>query len=254
MKQLIQQRLQELEHTRHIKIWYACESGSRAWGFASPNSDWDVRFIYSHPLEWYLNLEEHKSMIDLGVDEQDLDFTGWDLRKLLRLMAGSNASPFEWLQSPIVYHDSTDFRAQLWPLAQAYFKPKTTAFHYYGLARNSLKKGMSNGQMDIKKYFYVLRPLLAMRWIVYRQTPPPMEFAPLLEEIKSDAAVYQAIQHLTQAKIAANEGDTIKPVPLIQRYINDTLEVCADLAQALPAPAASYDVLNQFFIQHIHPS
>lgn len=251
MKTTIQQRLQTLAQSHNIHIWYACESGSRAWGFASPNSDWDVRFIYSHPLEWYLALDHQKDTLDLGVDTQDLDFTGWELRKTLRLLAGSNASPFEWLQSPMVYHTAGTFPTDLWTLAQPYFKPRTTAFHYYGLAQKSLKKGLKGGQMDLKKYFYVLRPLLAMRWIIAHQTPPPMEFAPLLEGIRSNQIVYQAIQELVALKKVSQEGDTIPPVPIVQTFIQTTLETYAEQAKALPAEGSSYDALNAFFLQCI---
>ena len=113
MKDLILKRFAELEQERDIKILYACESGSRAWGFASPNSDWDARFIYVHKRDWYLSIHDRKDMLDFDIDANELNLTGWELRKLLRLMSGSNASPFEWLQSPMVYMDVNNFRANL---------------------------------------------------------------------------------------------------------------------------------------------
>lgn len=252
MQQIIQKRLKDLEQTHQIRIWYACESGSRAWGFASPNSDRDVRFIYSHSLDWYLRLKEGNSTLDLGVDTDLLDFTGWELRKTLRLLTNSNASPFEWLQSPIIYKSIVDFQTELWQLAQAYFNPKAVAFHYYGLAKNSLKRGMKNGQMDLKKYFYVLRPLLALRWVLTQQTPPPMEFAPLLEAIKADIEVYRAIHQLVHTKKAAQEGDSIRPVPLIQRYIKDSLADFESQLSALPVASTPHQALNHFFASCIH--
>lgn len=247
MNKLIQQRLRVLEREHSIKILYACESGSRAWGFASPNSDWDVRFIYVHTQDWYMSIDEKKDMLDFAIDENELDLSGWELRKTLRLFRGSNASPFEWLQSPIVYSDPYDFRATLWRLASDYFKPRSTAFHYLGLAKSSSKKGLKDGLMDIKKYFYVLRPLLAACWICEGRGIPPMELAPLLELVQDQSELYQAIQVLTAKKIAAQEGDYTEPIPIIQEFIDLKLNECGRIAKDLPADQQDIAPLNQLF-------
>lgn len=247
MQQLIQERLKALEKERNITILYACESGSRAWGFASPNSDWDVRFVYAHSMDWYLQINEQKDQIDLDIDANELDLSGWELRKLLRLFGRSNASPFEWLQSPIVYADPYNFKEKLWHLQAEYFKPKAVAYHYLGLAKNAAKKGLLDGLMDIKKYFYVLRPLLAAYWICHRKTVPPMEFAPLLEQIKEQTALYEAIQALTMKKIAALEGDKTDPVPIIQDFIEQQLITLSAQTVDLPAHSPTSDNLNNLF-------
>ncbi|MFK7798389.1 MAG: nucleotidyltransferase domain-containing protein [Aureispira sp.] len=247
MRDKILAGLQTLEKERNIKILYACESGSRAWGFASPNSDWDVRFIYVHPKDWYLSIQDKKDMIDLGVDAEDLDFTGWELRKFLRLMAGSNASPYEWLQSPIVYKEENNFRTVLQAAFPAYFKARSTAFHYLGLAKSSLKKGLVDQQMDIKKYFYILRPLLAAHWILNQATVPPMEFAPLLAQLEDNTVLHTTIVELTKAKVAANEGDKIVPIPLIQEFIVQALEEYPEQAKLLPTTNGDYELLDDFF-------
>lgn len=252
MKKLIITRLKQLEAEHNIRILYACESGSRAWGFASPNSDWDVRFIYVHTADWYLSIDDNKDMMDFPIDENELDFSGWELRKMLRLLKGSNASPFEWLQSPIVYLDDYLFKAQLWDLATDYFKPRSTAFHYLGLAKSSSKKGLVDGLMDIKKYFYVLRPLLAAYWVCHKQTVPPMEFEPLLEQIKNRTDLYQAIKTLTANKIIAQEGDFTAPIPIIQTFIQDQLNACGKLAKELPAEQKDSAALNQLFRSFIN--
>ncbi|CAA6823693.1 MAG: Nucleotidyltransferase [uncultured Aureispira sp.] len=252
MKNLILERLKELELKHNIRILYACESGSRAWGFASPNSDWDVRFIYVHTQDWYLSIDEQKDMLDFAIDANELDLAGWELRKTLRLFRGSNASPFEWLQSPIVYLDPYDFKSRLWNLTEAYFKPRSVAFHYLGLAKSSSKKGLVDGLMDIKKYFYVLRPLLAAHWICNKKTAPPMEFAPLLEQIKSEEKLYTAIQALTEKKVAAQEGDFIEPVPIIQEFIKKSLGELGLKAKELPAEQTNNALLNDLFRDSIH--
>jgi len=247
MKNLILNRLKQLEIERNITILYACESGSRAWGFASPNSDWDIRFIYVHSPEWYLSIDNNKDMLDFAIDENELDLTGWELRKTLRLFQGSNASPYEWLQSPIIYLNRDNFQEHLSELMNYYFKPRSTAFHYLGLAKSSSKKGLIDGKMDIKKYFYVLRPLLAALWICNKEQAPPMEFAPLLEQLKDNQTLYQAIQELTIKKIKAQEGDITELVPIIQTFIEEQLTACAIMAKTLPAEGKSSDKLNQLF-------
>lgn len=247
MRDLILKRLKDLESSHNISILYACESGSRAWGFASPNSDWDVRFIYVHHQDWYLSINEQKDSLDFAIDENDLDLSGWELRKTLRLFRKSNASPFEWLQSPIVYFNNYNFQAELWALHQQYFNPRATTYHYLGLAKNSLKKGFVDGKMDIKKYFYILRPLLAAYWICHQESAAPMEFAPLLAQLESNKALHQAIQNLTKQKQIAMEGDWTEPIPIIQDFILKTLDECGKMTATLDVPPSSNDTVNQFF-------
>ena len=247
MRELILKRLKDLESSHNITILYACESGSRAWGFASPNSDWDVRFIYVHHQDWYLSINEQKDSLDFAIDENDLDLSGWELRKTLRLFRKSNASPFEWLQSPIVYFNDYNFQAELWALHQQYFNPRATTYHYLGLAKNSLKKGFVNDKMDIKKYFYILRPLLAAYWICHQESAAPMEFAPLLAQLESKTALHQAIQDLTEQKQIAMEGDWTEPIPIIQDFILKTLDECGRIAANLEVPPSTNDTVNQFF-------
>ena len=99
-------RLDAVEREEDVRVLYACESGSRAWGFASPDSDYDVRFIYVHRPDWYLSIVDRRDVIERPiVDEYDL--SGWELRKTLRLFRKSNPPLIEWLGSPIVYRERT---------------------------------------------------------------------------------------------------------------------------------------------------
>ncbi|MDO7876045.1 nucleotidyltransferase domain-containing protein [Hymenobacter sp. ASUV-10] len=170
--------LAQLEATHGIRILYACESGSRAWGFPSPDSDYDVRFIYCHPAAWYLALDEGPDTLNFPVDEL-LDLGGWELRKALRLLRSSNAALFEWLQSPVIYHEALDFRARLMPLLPAAFNLKAGLHHYLGQLRRGVTEDMAGSEVRLKRLFYALRSALAARWIRERHSLPPMEFAPL---------------------------------------------------------------------------
>ena len=106
--QLIKEKLSQIEERENIRILYACESGSRAWGFASSDSDYDVRFIYVRPKEFYLKLENTCDTLECELNEI-YDISGWDLKKMLRLLNRSNPSIFEWAASPLVYKTTKEW-------------------------------------------------------------------------------------------------------------------------------------------------
>ena len=113
----------------------AVESGSRAWGFASPDSDYDVRFVYVRRLQDYLRLEKTKDVIEWQLDDV-LDISGWDLKKALQLMHDSNPSIFEWCASPIVYKNSAAFK-ELKKIQKMYYSRKKNLYHYWHMASNN---------------------------------------------------------------------------------------------------------------------
>jgi predicted nucleotidyltransferase len=201
--------LANLEATHNIQILYACESGSRAWGFPSPDSDYDVRFIYVHALDWYLGLDEGPDTLNFPVDDE-LDLAGWELRKTLRLLRGSNAALFEWLQSPIVYHEAPGFRARLAPLLPLAFNLKAGLHHYLGQLRRGVEEDLAGEEVRLKRLFYALRSALAARWIRERRTLPPMEFAPLRELLPAEL---QGIVDDTLVQKAFSNEKTVVPRP-----------------------------------------
>ncbi|GAB3588769.1 nucleotidyltransferase domain-containing protein [Hymenobacter daeguensis] len=209
MQTRISTALAQLEATHGIRILYACESGSRAWGFPSPDSDYDVRFIYCHPPAWYLTLDEGRDTLNFPIDDE-LDLAGWELRKALRLLRASNAALFEWLQSPIVYHEVLDFRTRLAALMPAAFNRKAGLHHYLGQLRHGVEDDLTGEEIRLKRLFYALRSALAARWIRERPTPPPMEFAPLRQQLPAD--LQGAVDELLARKATANEK-TLVPNP-----------------------------------------
>jgi predicted nucleotidyltransferase len=205
--------LANLEATHNIQILYACESGSRAWGFPSPDSDYDVRFIYVHPLAWYLGLDEGPDTLNFPIDAE-LDLGGWELRKTLRLLRGSNAALFEWLQSPIVYHEAPDFWAQLASLLPQAFNLKAGLYHYLGQLRRGVEDDLVGEEVRLKRLFYALRSALAARWIRERHALPPMEFALLRALLPAE--LQPAVDELLAQKAFANEKTTIvRPAALV---------------------------------------
>lgn len=231
----IQTALAQLEATHGIRILYACESGSRAWGFPSPDSDYDVRFIYCHPADWYLALDEGPDTLNFPVDDE-LDLAGWELRKALRLLRGSNAALFEWLQSPVVYHEALDFRARLAPLLPGAFNRKAGLHHYLGQLRRGVAEDLAGEEVRLKRLFYALRAALAARWIRERQTVPPMEFAPLRALLPR--ALAADVDALLQRKAQAHE-QTVGPQPAaLADFFREELAAGQAAREALPGARA----------------
>jgi predicted nucleotidyltransferase len=215
----IKKELTRLETEHEIKILLAVESGSRAWGFASEDSDWDVRYIYIHRLEWYLKIDEQKDSQE-EILPNDLDLSGWELKKALRLFRKSNPPMLEWLRSPIIYREQFSTAEKLRELSERYFNPKSCMYHYLSMAKGNFKEFLQREKVRTKKYFYVLRPVLACDWIKNRNAFPPMEFEKLLDSEVTDAKIRREIDELLKRKIA---GDELKEEPKIE-ILNDFLE------------------------------
>lgn len=200
----IKHELTRLENDHDIKILLAVESGSRAWGFASTDSDWDVRYIYVHRLDWYLKIDNLKDSQE-EILPNDIDLAGWELKKALRLFRKSNPPMLEWLRSPIVYLEQFSTAQRLRELSGQFFSPRSGMYHYLSMAKNNFREFLQRDVVRTKKYFYVLRPVLACEWIKERGSFPPMEFDQLVEAQVTDAAVRGEIEQLLEIKMAGGE-------------------------------------------------
>src|SRR4051812_39464233 len=179
MRATVLEALGGLERRHDVRVLFACESGSRGWGFASPDSDYDVRFVYVNRMSWYLTLDAGRDVIEQPISGE-LDVSGWELRKTLQLLRDSNPTLLEWLRSPIVYREDADWTARLRTLAEQGFSPVRGYHHYVSMARKNLREHLYADVVRYKKYLYVLRPLLAARWIRDGRGVPPMRFAELV--------------------------------------------------------------------------
>lgn len=179
MNVLVPQKLREIEQEYGITVLWAVESGSRAWGFASPDSDFDVRFLYKRKAADYLKLNPDRDVIEMPIDDT-WDVSGWDLDKTLKLLQKSNPTLYEWMHSPIVYC-STDFRQRIAPLLEEYFSEEKMLYHYLNTAKRHRQAYLTGATVRPKKYFYVLRPLLACRWLQTYHSPPPVLFDTLCD-------------------------------------------------------------------------
>jgi predicted nucleotidyltransferase len=223
MKTKIQAELKNLEQRRDIKILYAVESGSRAWGFESVNSDWDVRFIYVHKPDWYMSIDDKKETIEEMLPD-DLDLSGWELRKALKLFRKSNPPLMEWLRSPLVYQEAFSTAAELKILSEEYFNPKACLHHYFHMGEGNYKDYLQGEMVKMKKYFYVLRPLLCCGWIEKYNSFPPMEFDLLVEDLVEDDKVKMEIETLLVKKKSGEEMGVEPRVEILHQYIISLIE------------------------------
>lgn len=225
MEQRITERLNDLARDEEIRIIHACESGSRAWGFPSRDSDYDVRFIYLRPLDWYLSVDActRRDVIELPIDNM-LDINGWDLPKALRLLRRSNPPLLEWLGSPIVYREITDIVRRLRSLTELYYSPRACAHHYLHMAEGNSREYLQGETVSLKKYFYVLRPLLAIRWIEAGRGVVPVPFDLLVKTMVQSAPLRDAIEELRRKKLADHELGSGPRVPAISDFIDAEIE------------------------------
>ena len=249
MQEIIKNKLQEIEKEQNIRIILAVESGSRAWGFASPDSDYDVRFIYYKPENEYLRLDEQRDVIELPINSL-LDINGWDISKTLRLLYRSNPTLFEWLSSPIIYKSEPEIE-KIKEIAFSFFSCKKGLCHYLSMAKSNYREYLKTDMVRAKKYFYVLRPIFACRWILEKETPPPMLFSELLK-METDGELIGHITRLLGIKMNAPE---IKEVPIIQPlndYIENSLKELQQIVDNLPPDSTpDWSVLNKLFLEII---
>lgn len=222
MEHLIHSRLVQIASSNDIRIVYACESGSRAWGFPSANSDYDVRFIYVRPIEWYLSIDEKRDVIEHPVNEQ-LDINGWDLQKALRLLGKTNPPLLEWLGSPIVYFETYSVAERMRQLAKEFYSPSACLHHYLHMARGNFREYLQGDTVWVKKYFYVLRPILAMKWIEEERGIVPTDFNVAVETLDLTSELRESIAKLLENKRAGNELYKGGRIPVISNFIESEL-------------------------------
>jgi predicted nucleotidyltransferase len=207
-----------------VRVLYAAESGSRAWGFASPDSDYDVRFIYAHPRDWYVSLAEERDVIERPLDARLVDLSGWDIRKTLRLLLKSNPVLYEWLMSPVVYVDGP-LRPELKALFEANASPRALAHHYWSIARGQWRAEVAGkAQVRLKRYLYIVRPLLSLAWVAERKGPPPMSIGDLMAQSTLPAEPRTAIETLLAEKRESPELGMRPPIAEIDRWAVVELE------------------------------
>lgn len=246
MKNIILEKIKEIERTENVKILHCIESGSRAWGFASPDSDYDVRFIYIRPIEDYLRLDKKRDVIEYELNDV-YDISGWDIYKALSLMYKSNPTLFEWIQSPIVYYTTDEFQSFA-KLSDEYFSKMESIYHYLNTAKRTVKEHLTTETVKLKKYFYVLRPLLCCKWIMEYNKKPPMLFSDLCQKYLT-GEIKDAVDKLAAIKINSCETAYGEHVKIIDDYIENEISAIENYLSTISREKYnSYDKLNELFI------
>ena len=246
----IREELSTIESSQDCKILLAVESGSRAWGFESIDSDYDVRFIYIRRPEWYLSvdLDLRRDVIERPISDL-LDISGWDIRKALRLFAKSNPPLLEWLNSPIVYLERHKFADVLKALMPDYFSPVSSTYHYLHMAKGNYRDYLKGDTVWLKKYLYALRPVLAVRWIEQARGGVPMEFERLLLTLEGETELVYDIRQLVAAKMSGKELSRGPAIPTISNFLRDEVERLTRFNPVETAPKVGFAPLNRLFQQ-----
>ena len=209
--------LEDIERKYDVRVLLAVESGSRARGLFSDESDWDLRFVYVNKLDWYLNVNEGRDVIEEMFDD-NIDMVGWELRKTLRLFQKSNPSLMEWLHSPIIYRADEVFLSRMRGLEPTYFNPIKVMYHYGSIYIKHDKRYLQNAAYPLKRFLYYLRGILACRWVEERQSMPPVLFIDLVNGTVKEEAIRQKIQELLVLKKASKENDLKEVNPDLVEY------------------------------------
>lgn len=243
----IKNYLREIEAQENIEILLACETGSRAWGFPSPDSDYDVRLIYKHDLSWYLRLSEGNDTIDRMLDNREIDISGWDLRKSLRLLLKSNPPLLERIQSPITYKSNQPFVSDLNEIASQFYSRIATMHHYLSMAKKGIDEISGTSEYRLKKFFYTIRSAVACKWIVERDEIPPIVFQEMLGGLEIQDFILQRIDELISLKATKNESYIHSGESDLIKFTSGCIELGEANFKSLPSARGDLEKLNAFF-------
>lgn len=264
-------RLGQLEAKHDIKVVFAVESGSRAWGFQSPDSDYDVRGFFVRPAGAYLGLVPPPDVINPGIDEL-WDIELWDLGKALRLLVKGNATVAEWLQSPLIYDESGPVPYKLRDLMKRHSTPQKSACHYYGLGNTCYKGEISHKPtameladmathglvpkgittVNYKKYLYALRAAFCIAWIDRYIEVPPMTMPQLMSHDIIPPDVRDITQTLLTKKATMGEFELGPRIAVLDAFIEDRLAWVKERGlDSLPPSQAFFNEANALLLEAV---
>lgn len=248
MMLLVPQKLKEIEKEYGIRILYAAESGSRAWGTNSESSDYDIRFIYIRPRVDYLRLEPYRDVLDFPIDDS-WDMCGWDLSKTLRLLYSSNPQIYEWFASPVVYLDE-GFSQRFRPVMKEYFSVKTGVYHYLHQSERKTKQRLRAEAPKVKHYLYSLQHTASALWVLQRQEPVPLSYAQIAELLPED--LRQESQALLRRKVSQPDQRFMEiSQKLEDRLLEEKERITLQVKQMPQEAEKHWDMLDRFFLEEL---
>jgi len=248
MIDIIKEKLNVIEKEKGIKILFAIESGSRGWGFSSTDSDFDVRFVYVKPKKHYLYINEQPDFLDFPINNE-LDINGWDIKKFLKLLYASNATPFEWMQSPVIYQKEEIFFEMIEELLTNYFCQQTLVHHYLGLVHKKMDV-LNEENIRLKDFFYIYRSLLAARFAMKNNQFPSMEFSKLMNLV-DDKSLIEETNRLLAVKKDASEKYTEKINSELIYYLKVSYKELSDSEKVKRKGTFDIESLNETFYKII---
>jgi len=247
MREKINQYLIEIEKNYNIEILLACETGSRAWGFESIDSDYDVRIIYKNSISWYIScLVEKKDTIEMMLDENMIDISGWDIRKTLRLLYKSNPPLLEMIQSPILYKVEEKFLEQINSISKNAYSKIATMHHYLSMAKNHYEYIANQKEYKLKRFFYTLRSIIACLWIIQKEENPPISFIRMLEDIDMELKLKDRIYELIDLKHTISESYLHSGEDELRLFIETTIELAILQSKKMPTSSIKLEELDIF--------
>ena len=254
MRDHILEVIKNIELEYEVKVLFACDAGSRALGFPSIDSDYDIRFIYLHKRDWYLSIDEQKDVLEVPKHDRlsiqidpRLDVSGWELKKALRLFRKSNPSLLEWLQSKEVYYQQYSTIEKMKKMEEAIFSAKPFMHHHINIAKKNFDKGLSNKKGNIKLYLYILRSILAGKWIVNSAAVPPTSLPELLQ-ILPTLPIKEIILELLSAKQSGELLPDEIDISTLDQFISQEIDSLDAYAKKLSNNHADpTDLLNKLF-------
>ena len=244
----IQDYLRRLEVEHNIQILYAVESGSRAWGYSSDDSDYDIRFIYLHPLDYYLRIDKPRDVIEHH--EEDMDVVGWDLKKAMHLLWKSNPSMYDWLQSPTVYRESAEIR-QIRDVAYETYSPVPAFFHYLELLRSTYTRYLSRKKVEIKRYMYAIRPAMALEYLRTYNRQPPVNIYTMKAALSLSGDVSDAINDLINQKRNGFEREIVPRIKVLDDYIQYERDLALERKKDVPSMSPKNHVRRKVAINNL---
>jgi len=248
IKKSILDKLHHIDQTHEVKILLAIESGSRGWGFAAENADYDCRFIYVHKPKRYLSVLEFDEFIEHELNET-YDIKGYDLKRVLKYIMKSQATINEWLSSNMVYIKNELIVARLNELATDFFNPISVSHHYLSLARKMLVEITEAAEAKIKKYFYILRPIANLNYIHQYRKMPYMEYDKTLDATNPPYDIFAAIRELREKKVSSLEHDKIPQHTLLINYFNSEISRFESILKEMKYEKnTNYDAIDEAFM------
>ena len=214
------EKLEAIEADHDVKVLYASESGSRAWGSPSRDSDYDIRFIYARKPDWYLSIMPKRDVIDLPI-VGEIDMGGWDIRKSIALLRKSNCALIEWLSSPIVYKENVEATLPIKQIVPRAFLATHACHHYLAMAKRKTSETKQDAKVKLKTYFYALRATLCAKYIVDHNCPPPMLIDELIDEYVGDKEENDSLAELKYRKENGTEGDRVDRIDWLDAILDE---------------------------------